>query len=976
MIETVATLPPPSFEAWRSPLDPATVEPENPWPGLAAFREADHLFFFGRERETETLRRAVLRERLTVLFGRSGLGKTSLLQAGLFPRLRQDNYLPVPIRLDFGEGVEAGGRSVFVRQVREAIARAARAVEAETPPLDRNETLWETFHQEGADFWSLDNRLILPVLVFDQFEEIFTLGRSRAALAEARDQFLIELADLVEGRPPAALKARLDSSPEEARAYAFQQHNYKVLLSLREDFLPDLEGLHDRIPSLGHNRVRLRRMNGEEALRVVTGAGGGLVEEAAARRIVGFVAGEVAAAGIPEVALAELEIEPALLSVVCRELNNMRRQQGEPRITADLLAGHWTEILSDFYERSLADLAPEVRIFIENHLITESGYRDSVALETALREPGITREVLARLIDRRLLRKETRGEQQRVELTHDVLTGVIRDSRDTRRQQEIQEVSEDARRAAEERERQTRRELRRSRMINFLLGALSLVAVCLAVVAWHQHAQAKEAERENEAAFSQTLGLYRSMLQDLKEKSLGDLGLLEKVQTRVLQRVFDSPEEGESTPSARLRRFAHAEMAEIHFTRGETQKALDSSSRGLSIAERLAGEEPRNPYLQDELAWSLAQAGNILEVLGRSEQAREHLLRSLEIRLRLLEEEPEDVARKFNLMLVHVFIGNTLQNTAPGEAMDSYRKAREIGKELAKEYGGNAYLMSNRCYIYEKILSLMVTYGWSPEEFDSIATDILDVRKELAEKNPDNEQFRLQLASSYQVFAFIDMIKGRDDQAVEHSAKALEIVQAVAESNPNNMVYQLHLAYAHERLGEILWGTGQAARTGDHHRAVLRIAQQLSKRDPENRTWQSELASAYSRMAKSLLAEGDLEGALEASRAAITRCEPLLRTNPNDPDILTSLSRAHTLAGQAYEAKGEEAKAREEWSQAVEIMTPVTGKLPRSQFMDTHVRALLYLGRKEEARPLVDELLRRGWNYSDFRELLRKNSLL
>ena len=38
---------------------------------------------------------------LTVLFGQSGLGKTSLLQAGLFPRLREAQALPVAVRLNF-----------------------------------------------------------------------------------------------------------------------------------------------------------------------------------------------------------------------------------------------------------------------------------------------------------------------------------------------------------------------------------------------------------------------------------------------------------------------------------------------------------------------------------------------------------------------------------------------------------------------------------------------------------------------------------------------------------------------------------------------------------------------------------------------------------------------------------------------------------------------------------------------------------
>ena len=57
--------------------------------------------FYGRGDEIEQLLRLVRRDTLTLLYGVSGLGKTSLLQAGLFPALRNENYLPVPIRLDF-----------------------------------------------------------------------------------------------------------------------------------------------------------------------------------------------------------------------------------------------------------------------------------------------------------------------------------------------------------------------------------------------------------------------------------------------------------------------------------------------------------------------------------------------------------------------------------------------------------------------------------------------------------------------------------------------------------------------------------------------------------------------------------------------------------------------------------------------------------------------------------------------------------
>ncbi|HKH44291.1 MAG TPA: hypothetical protein VKM72_06485, partial [Thermoanaerobaculia bacterium] len=407
-------------EPLSRPSDPGTVDADNPWPGLASFRESDRELFFGRETETQEILRLALRERLTVLFGLSGLGKTSLLSAGLFPLLRRENVLPVYIRLDWSGSEDA--RRTLSDQVRQAIAREATEAGIEVPAFHEAETLWESLHRQGAELWSPRNRIVTPLLVFDQFEEIFTLGRGNAARAQEAEAFLTELADLCEGSVPAGLRARLEADPSATRDFSFTRHPYKILLSLREDFLPELEGLRGRIRSIVQNRFRLRRMNGDNALRVITQAGGHLVEPDAPERIVRFVAGRES----DEIPQTELEIEPALLSVVCRELNNKRRAQGLPRITADLVRGNRDEILSGLYERSVGDLGPEVRSFIEERLLTKSGFRDSVALENAVELPGVTREALDKLTDRRLLRIEDRAGMQRLELTHDVLTGVIR----------------------------------------------------------------------------------------------------------------------------------------------------------------------------------------------------------------------------------------------------------------------------------------------------------------------------------------------------------------------------------------------------------------------------------------------------------------------------------------------------------------------------------------------------------------------
>ena len=72
--------------------DPAPeVLLHNRYPGPRSFKDddAERRMFFGRDQEIESLTHRVRAARLLVLFGKSGLGKTSLLQAGLYTNLRE-----------------------------------------------------------------------------------------------------------------------------------------------------------------------------------------------------------------------------------------------------------------------------------------------------------------------------------------------------------------------------------------------------------------------------------------------------------------------------------------------------------------------------------------------------------------------------------------------------------------------------------------------------------------------------------------------------------------------------------------------------------------------------------------------------------------------------------------------------------------------------------------------------------------------
>ena len=417
----------------------SSLSADEPWPGLASFGVNDSAFFHGRDLETLELLRLLKRGTLTLIFGKSGLGKSSLLNAGLFPRLRDGGYVPLSVRLDHAESAPP-----LARQVQAAVGPLWRQAE--------EATLWECFHRRRVDDAEVPRAM--PVVVLDQFEEIFTLGSENAARRARSMEFFHQLADLIENNCPEQTQERFEHDREARRAYDFDRQGFKVIVSMREEYLAFLEEARQPLRNLMPHRMRLVEMSGSQALEAITKSGGHLLDQGVGESIVRFLAGadarpatrrptvseniarflagaeEQRAAGPP--VLEDLEVAPALLSLVCSELNNFRRESHAATISEQLLSGNREQILRGFYERCFLDLNSAVREFVEDQLLTTSGYRDSMALEDAVALKDVSAEELEVLVERRLLRLDRRGGTARLEITHDILVGPCRRSRDLR----------------------------------------------------------------------------------------------------------------------------------------------------------------------------------------------------------------------------------------------------------------------------------------------------------------------------------------------------------------------------------------------------------------------------------------------------------------------------------------------------------------------------------------------------------------
>ena len=345
-------------------------------------------------------------------------------------------------------------------QAKQALKDALKGARAEFPEPAPDQSLWEYLHRRNPEIWSADNYPLTPVLVFDQFEELFSRSGGNAELVK---QVFDDLADLIENRIPAEVAAET-AGGRRSQLDLLTQH-YRVIVSFREDFLPDMRAWEKQVPSLLRSYLRLEPMSRSRAIKAVEEAGKAVLEQGIAAQIVDFVGKPGGLA--PSTGTSEVVIEPVLLSLCCTQLN--RRRAHGAKIDDALLKGAGEGIMEKFYSDALEDPEvkgpPDVAPFIEEKLI-QGDFRGDYPKQEALEKNYLTARQLTALTDRlRLLRIVSHADTARIELIHDRLVPVIAKARDQRMLREQHDAQERKAREAEAetgQERARSDELRRS----------------------------------------------------------------------------------------------------------------------------------------------------------------------------------------------------------------------------------------------------------------------------------------------------------------------------------------------------------------------------------------------------------------------------------------------------------------------------------------------------------------------------------
>ena len=472
------------------------MEQQYRYPGVHPFTQSEQDLFFGREDDSKELFKYINLENLVVLYGKSGLGKSSLLNASVVPELqRERNYHPLMIRFNnYDEELDLTPVTIFNNII--------QSLSSEESYIDQipvaEVSLWQSLKklQLTRDAYS-EGKFIL---VFDQFEELFTYP-------EGIEKFALQLSDLLNRRIPSEFRKNLRRAltvdtdlqekitPEE-KERLLAPLDVKVLISIRSDRLSQLNSLKDYIPEILMHSYELQPLNEEQARNCIVKPAeldGNFISpkfyyaDETLDHILSFLQKDSA-----KTKKRKAPIESFQLQIICQYIES-KVINGDISAYDDRLVVQKSDldinldtILQQYYDQEISKLPhneqPVARRLIEDGLILADEQRRT-SLDIGIlkkRFPDVTSNLLNKLVETRIVRAEPNSfGGVSYELSHDTLIEpILRRRREREEQKRIQEEKEKREQEVQEqlaKEKQKQKKIRR----RIITGAVIFIIVLL-----------------------------------------------------------------------------------------------------------------------------------------------------------------------------------------------------------------------------------------------------------------------------------------------------------------------------------------------------------------------------------------------------------------------------------------------------------------------------------------------------------------
>ena len=505
------------------------------YPGATPFTSRQEKIFYGRDKDIEKLLTLIQVERKVLLYSKSGLGKTSLLEAGVLPKM-PSNIIPISIRLfAYKEGAETP-----VERVINALKQVLGDLDAESDNVidklaggdQKNKTLWYYLKKaQLIDSSDEEGKEKTFLLFFDQFEELFSFPQKDI------DEFKNQIYDLTELKVPdryAVLIAEgrhnnRDLFNRETLSILHKKIDTKTVFAIRSDRLSLLNKLSDKLPDIQNIFYELQPLDLKQAREAVVNPAADpdpgfatppfTFHDDAINKIIR----ELSDGG-------KHNIETTQLQIVCHRIEEIaaeKKSNGPVQIEVEDLP-EFKNIFLNFYMDSINRL-PEDKRADANRLIEDELIRNQqrISLDEEICKEYLEEQYLRALVDTHLLRAErnTFGRFS-FEVSHDTLVEPILESQkkyldelerirlEEERQEELRKLREQQELEAREREvelkrireeqqrneKERQRKIKQQRTIIVIVSVFLIISIALGLFGYREMLRAEEQQQVAEKA--------------------------------------------------------------------------------------------------------------------------------------------------------------------------------------------------------------------------------------------------------------------------------------------------------------------------------------------------------------------------------------------------------------------------------------------------------------------------------------------
>ncbi|HEY6554360.1 MAG TPA: serine/threonine-protein kinase, partial [Vicinamibacteria bacterium] len=285
------------------------------------------------------------------------------------------------------------------------------------------------------------------------------------------------------------------------------------------------------------------------------------------------------------------------------------------------------------------------------------------------------------------------------------------------------------------------------------------------------------------------------------------------------------------------------------------------------------------------------------------------------------------------------------------EAVPLYRRALAISeKALGPDHPDVGAILNNLAVLYR----LKGDFARAEPLF---RRDLEISEKALGANHPD-------LATSLNNLAVLYHETGDDDRAAPLFERSLAMCEKAM--GPDHAEVAITLA----NLGKVHYTRGDYDRAEPLLRRACDIFARALGKDSRL------LVRARTELARLRIAQGQLADAARLLDLSLEACDRLLGRDPDNPPMRSAKAVILVERGRVRARKAEIRRAASDWEEALALTEALLAKDPETALVQgTRAKALLLLGRDDEARPLLGRLLAKRWNDPDLLALCREHGL-